>query len=127
MKQPFDEAGVAFVQDYVLALLASDLLLETQLLRTDFTTWMNNTFDLHLNQQLQIQSMSSTFKTTLADAIANCWEQGLAVGFTKETKAADDTPDQKEIIVFGLDHNITESSQIFAHPLMIQILYKYKH
>lgn len=126
MKQPFDEAGVAFVQDYVLALLAADLLLETQLLRTDFSTWMTNNFDLHLNQQLQIQSMSSTFKTALADAIANSWEQGLAVSFTKETKAEHDTPDQKEIIVFGLEPNIANKSQVFAHPLMIQILYKYK-
>lgn len=126
MKQLFNEAGVAFVQNYVLALLTADLLLETQFLRADFSAWMNKTFDLHLNQQLQIQSMSITFKTALADAIANCWEQGLAVSFTKETKAEDDTPDQKEIIVFGLDHNITNSSQVFAHPLMIQILYKYK-
>lgn len=126
MKQPFDEAGVAFVQNYVLALLTADLLLETQLLRADFSTWMNKTFDLHLNQQLQIQSMSTTFKTALADAIANSWEQGSVVSFTKETKAEHDTPDQKEIIVFGLDHNITNSSQVFAHPLMIKILYKYK-
>lgn len=126
MKQPFDETGVAFVQNYVLALLAADLLLETQLLRADFSSWMNKTFDLHLNQQLQIQSMSSTFKTAIADAIANSWEQRTAVSFIKETKDEDDTPDQKEILVFGLDQSITISNQIFAYPLMIQIRYKYK-
>ncbi|MEN5059085.1 hypothetical protein [Sphingobacterium kitahiroshimense] len=125
MKQIFDETGVSFVQNYVLTLLAADLLLETQLLRADFSAWMHKTFDLHLNQQLQIQSMSGIFKAALADAIANCWEQGLTVSFTKETRAEDDTPDQKEIHVFGLDHNLSDSSQLFAHPLMIQILYKY--
>ena len=89
MKQNLDNAGVAALQDHVLALLALDLLLETNLLRTDLYLYVDSRFDLSSSQQQQLQTMSPSLSTSLGQAIANSWEQGVRVDFYKEEKDED--------------------------------------
>lgn len=129
MTQTFDETGVGYVQNFVLALLAADLLLECQFLRSDFAGWMNSRFNLHFNQQQQLLTMPTSLKNALANGIANSWERGVAVNFIKETKSEDDVPDQKEMVIMGLDAMIAvnnTSSPIIAVPILIHIRYKYQ-
>lgn len=129
MKQNLDNAGVAALQDHVLALLAFDLLLETNLLRTDLYLYVDSRFDLSSSQQQQLQTMSPSLSSSLGQAIANSWEQGVRVDFYKEEKDEDKVPDPKEMTVFGLDPTVandSQSAQTYAHPLMIRIRYNYK-
>jgi hypothetical protein len=130
MKQSFDELGVAYVQDAVFGLLAIDLVLECQFLRSDFTGWMTSKFNLHVNQHQQLLLIPASLKNALAHAIARSWEHGLAITFIKDTQSEHDVPDQKELVIIGLDNLVNQhhsSSIITITPLMIHIRYKYNH
>src|SRR5690606_20490893 len=98
MKQIFDNDGVAKVQASVVGLPAAELAAEVTYIRTDFKGWMRKCFDLHPNQEQQLDIMPEDFALRLANAIADHYEQRVPVQFYKETRAEDDKKDFKDLI-----------------------------
>src|SRR5690606_34828418 len=102
MKQNFDNAGVAQVQTSTIALPAAELAAEVTYIRTDFKGWMRERFDLHPNQEQQLEIMPDDFAQRLANAIADHYEQRIPAQFYKETRAEDDNKDLKDLILNGM-------------------------
>ncbi|UZJ63269.1 hypothetical protein OKW96_12150 [Sphingobacterium sp. KU25419] len=83
MKKILNNAGVtAFQTEFFQLTLTEQQFLIAQI-RSDFALFMNDYFDLHINQVTQIGSMPTTFKATLAEGIASTWEAQLHVSLTK--------------------------------------------
>jgi len=127
-KQPFNQAGVDARQANFMNLSDPEKAVVISQIRTDFDAWMNDWFALTPSQQLSVQTMDATFKQQLATAIANNYQAGNLVNFSKEEKDGDEIPDRKETEVFGLEAWQTSSSVISALtqpvPLMIRISYR---
>lgn len=127
MKQLFDNAGVAQVQTSTIALPAAELATEVAYIRSDFKGWMRDKFDLHPNQEHQLEIMPSDFAQRLADAIADCYAQRMPVQFYKETRAEDDSKDLKDLILNGMDqvtYTLGSEPSVAIPELAIWIRYK---
>lgn len=126
IKQPFTQTGVNNAQANFLTLTALEQSAVINLIRTDFDAWMNQWFALTTRQQQQIQAMDPDFKQKIAIAIANTYQAGYIVNFTKED-SGEDIPDRKETQVFGLedwqDLNDSVNEKTLRVPLMIKISY----
>ncbi|WP_104381732.1 hypothetical protein [Sphingobacterium sp. HMA12] len=125
-KQPFTQIGVDNAQANFLTLTALQQAAVISLIRTDFDTWMNQWFALTTRQQQQILTMDPDFKQKIAIAIANTYQAGYIVNFTKEDQE-EDIPDRKETQVFGLedwqDPNDNTTLKTLRVPLMVRISY----
>ncbi|WP_293942759.1 MULTISPECIES: hypothetical protein [unclassified Sphingobacterium] len=126
IKEPFTQIGVDNAQANFQTLTALQQAAVISLIRTDFDTWMNQWFALTTSQQQQIQSMDPDFKQKIAIAIANTYQAGYIVNFTKEDQE-EDIPDRKETQVFGLedwqDLNDNATLKTLRVPLMVRISY----
>ncbi|WP_286857495.1 MULTISPECIES: hypothetical protein [Sphingobacterium] len=126
IKQPFTQTGVDNAQAEFRTLTALEQSAVLSLIRTDFGAWMNQWFALTIRQQQQIQTMDPDFKQKIAIAIANTYQAGYIVNFTKESPG-EDIPDRKETQVFGLedwqDLNDSANLKTLRVPLMIRISY----
>lgn len=126
IKEPFTQIGVNNAQANFQTLTALEQATVISLIRTDFDSWMNQWFALTTSQQQQIQSMDPDFKQKIAIAIANTYQAGYIVNFTKEDQD-EDIPDRKETQVFGLedwqDLNDNTTLKTLRVPLMVRISY----
>jgi len=126
IKQPFTQTGVDNAQAAFMMLTALEQSAAINLIRTDFDAWMNQWFALTTRQQQQIQTMDPDFKQKIAIAIANTYQVGYIVNFTKDDPG-EDIPDRKETQVFGLedwqDLNDSANGKTLRIPLMIRISY----
>lgn len=126
IKQPFTQTGVDNAQAAFMTLTALEQSAVINLIRTDFDAWMNQWFALTVRQQQQIETMDPDFKLKIAIAIANTYQAGYIVNFTKEDPG-EDIPDRKETQVFGLedwqDLNDSANGKALRIPLMIKISY----
>lgn len=126
IKQPFTQTGVDNAQAAFMTLTALEQSAVINLIRTDFDAWMNQWFALTMRQQQQIETMDPDFKLKIAIAIANTYQAGYIVNFTKEDPG-EDIPDRKETQVFGLedwqDLNDSANGKTLRIPLMIKISY----
>lgn len=127
MKQNFDNAGVAQVQTSIIGLPAAELAAKVTYIRTNFKGWMRESFDLHPNQEQQLEMMPEYFAERLANAIADHYEQRIPVQFYKETRAEDDKKDFKDIILQGMDqvtYTLGSTPSVAIPELAIWIRYK---
>lgn len=128
MKKIFNNAGVASFQSELLHLTSPEQQLLIAQIRADFALFMMDHFDLHTNQISQINNMSATFKTTLAEGIASTWESGYAITFQKDTVAADDKPTVKDIIIGGSSvsdpNNPSIAGMSMDFPFSVWICYR---
>ncbi|RKO72140.1 hypothetical protein D7322_08600 [Sphingobacterium puteale] len=126
IKQPFTQIGVDNAQAAFMTLTALEQSAVINMIRTDFDAWMNQWFALTMSQQQQIETMDPDFKLKIAIAIANTYQAGYIVNFTKEDPG-EDIPDRKETQVFGLedwqDLNDSANGKTLRIPLMIKISY----
>jgi len=126
IKQPFTQTGVDNAQTEFMTLTALEQSTVLSLIRIDFDAWMNQWFALTMRQQQQIETMDPDFKQKIAIAIANNYQAGYIVNFTKEAPG-EDIPDRKETQVFGLedwqDLNDSANGKTLRTPLMIRISY----
>lgn len=127
MKKIFDNEGVAQVQTSIVGLPAAELAAEVNHIRTDFKGWIRKWFDLHPNQEQQLDIMPEDFALRLANAIADHYEQRIPVQFYKETRAEDDKKDFKDLILQGMDqvtYSLGSTSSVAVPELAIWIRYK---
>nr|WP_288810485.1 hypothetical protein [uncultured Sphingobacterium sp.] len=126
IKEPFTQIGVDNAQANFQTLTALEQAAVISLIRTDFDTWMNQWFALTTSQQQQIQTMDPDFKEKISIAIANTYQAGYIVNFTKEDPG-EDIPDRKETQVFGLEdwQNLNDNATLktLRVPLMVRISY----
>lgn len=127
MKKILNNAGVAAFQTEFFQLTLTEQQFLIAQIRADFALFMNDYFDLHINQVTQIDSMPSTFKATLAEGIASTWEAQLPVSFDKETVDEDDKRGVKDIIVSSTPLptvNSATTNTPVIYPFMIWIRYR---
>ncbi|MDR2284780.1 MAG: hypothetical protein LBE37_16310 [Sphingobacterium sp.] len=86
MKQNFNNAGFSNVQANVLNLSSAVRLIVTNYIRTNLDGWMLDTFEMSTDQQVQLESLSPTFKQQIADAVADSWDSGQLVLFDKQVQ-----------------------------------------
>ncbi|WP_146113651.1 hypothetical protein [Sphingobacterium gobiense] len=115
------------MQTSTIELPAAELATEVAYIRSDFKGWMRDKFDLHPNQEHQLEIMPDDFAQRLANAIADHYEQRVAVQFYKETRAEDDNKDLKDLILNGMDqvtYTLGSEPSVAVPELAIWIRYK---
>ncbi|WP_400261318.1 hypothetical protein ACFX5U_15495 [Sphingobacterium sp. SG20118] len=126
MKKNLNNEGVGLFQAELFQLSLSEQQFLIMQIRLDFALFMATHFDLHKNQIIQINSMSDSFKSMLAEGIATTWESGQPINFYKETLAEDDVPDAKDIIMSDPNSPLMMMSSGNPIPLPLMILIRYR-
>lgn len=128
MKKQLNSAGVAQVQAQLLTLPDAELRAETELIRVDFSQWMESQFELGDSQIEQLQDMSKNFQAYLGMCIADALEQRSVIAFSKgEPTDEEELPQNKDILIFRQSRvawSTTTNKMQHSEGLSIEIAYR---
>lgn len=127
MKTNFNNAGVAQVQARILSLSSVARNEETNYLRYNFVQWMLENFSLSLQQQEQLEALDAYFLDDLAEAVANSWNSGELILFSKDKPDDDKDPSPKDILLGNntvQHYSIDQASEQQNTQVSIQIRYR---
>lgn len=130
MKHVFNNSGFAQVQAAILSLPTGDLLSEMQQMRSNFSQWLDGKFVLTSQQLQQLDSLQPQFRQSIADSVADSWEQRVPVIFDKQQPTAKTQSDEdrspKDIILdrFRRQSQNVESDEVVEQmEVVVRISY----
>ncbi|TJZ49911.1 hypothetical protein FAZ15_22080 [Sphingobacterium olei] len=98
MNKNFNNVRVAYVQSHILGLPATEKAAEIYKIRTDFVGWMHVWFELTEKQGEELASLPEAFRNSLANQIADSWENDVLISFDKGASSSQE-PTVKDVIL----------------------------